>query len=254
MDRFEFYKELYHKENDRKTEITNSFSIPIAIITALATAFFYLLINYEFDVFPFVDGCFVFLLIITAVLIVFSCFYLIRAFNSINRGFEYKGLPYAEELENWHSDLLTYYENNEVKANEDFQNGVIGHLIESIQHNTYTNDIKHSFIYKSKSFMSIGIVFISLTSIPFFINFYTKPSKVTTTELRFCNSNLKQIDNFCVKFDTLIKSINNLNSKVMSGKEKSKVPPPPPPKVRKYNEGGEIPKPNSPRPIKPSKH
>jgi hypothetical protein len=51
----------------------------------------------------------------------------------------------------------------------------------------------------------------------------------------------------------MIKSINNLNSKIMSEKEKSKTPPPPPPKVRQYSEGGKIPKPNAPRPTKPSK-
>lgn len=40
FDHYEFYKELYFKENERRTEIESSLNIPLAIITGLVAGIY----------------------------------------------------------------------------------------------------------------------------------------------------------------------------------------------------------------------
>jgi len=176
MDRFEFYKEWYYKESDRKFEITNASNIPITINIALGTALFYLVTNYKFTKDCWIDFIFIILSVVFALLIFISCFYLIKSFRikikEVN-GFEYEELPYAYELEKWYNELLSYNEDNKDKTNEDFENGVLINLINSVQNNTYVNDKKHSYMYKSKQSISLAVASLVLVISMFLINFYT---------------------------------------------------------------------------------
>ena len=50
MDQFDFYKELYFKENERRQEVRNSLNIPIAIITALSSAAYFFITSFDYTI------------------------------------------------------------------------------------------------------------------------------------------------------------------------------------------------------------
>ncbi len=240
MDKFEFYKELYHKENDRKSEITNSFRIPVVIISALASGFFFLLTSYTFKIFPYLDWIFICLLSLTVISILISCYSMIRAFN-IFKSFEYKGIPQVNELENWYDELFKYYNKSPKKSDNDFIKGITNHFIESVQFNTYINDRKHGFIYKSKQYSAIGLIFLFLSFAPYFIIYFSKSKSINKSEFVLEEDYSKDIITLNIKIDSLTKTINKLKTENMCAKKKST--PPPAPKVRTYSEGGKIPVP-----------
>ncbi len=240
MDKFEFYKELYHKENDRKSEITNSYRIPVVVISALASGAYFLLIHYTFQLTKYLDWIFICLLSFTILCILTSCYYMIRAFNTF-KSFDYKGIPPVNMLEDWHKELLKYYKKDKRKTSKEFKKGVTNHFIESIQYNTEINDRKHGFIYKSKQFSAIGLTFLILCFVPYLYNHFSIPQKLEKTEV-LDKDYIKELKALNIKIDSLTNSIDKLKIEIMSSKEKTtkKSTPPPAPKVRKYSEGGQL--------------
>ena len=259
MDKFEFYKELYHKENDRKVEITNSYMIPVVIISALASGFYFLLTSYTYSVSTISDWIFICLLSFTAVSILISCYSMIRAFNTF-RSFDYKGIPYVDELENWYNELLKYYKNDKWKTDEAFKEGIISYFIETVKFNASVNDKKHGFIYKSKQYSAIGLTFLFLSFAPYLYIYFSKPKYIEKAELIFEKDKIKAMKPLRSKIDSISNIINKLKPEIMNAKKEESTPspkeestpspkvestPPTPPKVRTYSEGGKIPaKPN----------
>lgn len=246
MNKFEFYKELYHKENERKSEINNSYRIPVVIISALASGFYFLLTSYVFKISDFFDVIFILLLILTVFSILISCYYVICSFD-IFKNFEYKGIPSIDELNNWHEELHQYYKKNKKKANKKYENGIINHFIEIIQFNTDTNDKKHRCIYLSKQYSVIGLTFLLISFAPYFYNYFSKPKSIEKTEVVFDKEYFKDIKTLNIKIDSLTNIISKLKTEIMCAKKTTTSPPPPPPKVRTYSDGGKItaPKPST---------
>lgn len=65
MDEFEYYKELYFKENERREAVVNSLNIPIAIITGLSSGTYFLITCFDYNIDRFLTLVFLFLIIPT---------------------------------------------------------------------------------------------------------------------------------------------------------------------------------------------
>ena len=122
MEFFEFYKELYLTENNRRNEVQSALSIPIGIVTALVTGMYFLISNFDYKISLCLNIIFYPLCLISTTWIIFSICYLIRAFGGLDLTLilhkkdkgnkpktDYKGLPYAKQLNDWYSDLQEYY-------------------------------------------------------------------------------------------------------------------------------------------------
>ena len=186
MKSFEFYKELYHKENERRQEVLNSMNIPIAVITAIASATYYFITTFDYNTEPFLKAIFVGLIFLSIISLLLSIYFLIRAFSDFTKGYEYTGIPYVKELFDWHSDLENYYTSigqNISTADQHFENFLIENMVKHIDHNMYINDKKHGFIYKSKKFLVLSIVFSLIILVPFGYNFFHKKTLINKVEL-----------------------------------------------------------------------
>src|ERR1044072_5236245 len=95
MDRFEFYKESYYKELERKDALEDALNMPLSIASATLAVLFFFSTSYDYEL---DGGCecvcrtFFLLLILASVSsIVLAGNYLTKSYNN---GFKFKGYPY----------------------------------------------------------------------------------------------------------------------------------------------------------------
>jgi len=207
MKHFEFYKELYHKENERRQEILSSLNIPIAVITALATGIYYFITTFEYNTEPFLKGFFILLISFSLLSLLLSIYYLIRAFSNFTKGYEYTGIPYVKELFNWYKELEDYYGSTN-KSKKHFESFLIENMVKHIDHNMYVNDKKHGYIYKSKKFLVISLVFSFIVFVPYGYNYFRNKENIYKFELLEKTRHAELNDSKIMKkLDFLIKHI-----------------------------------------------
>lgn len=215
MDYFEFYKELYHKENERKSQITNSFNIPIALNSAISTAIFFFITSFDYSVEPYLSYTFITLTMLNCGCIAISIYNLIHAFSDFTKGYEYTGIAYVQQLFNWREELEDYHKENKAtqpkkKADKDFESFLINDFVDHIDHNMYVNDRKSQFIFKSKRWVVLALVSVLITSLPFGYNFFNKEDKAHQVQIiKSLSQNADSITNS--KIDSLTHQINKLN-------------------------------------------
>lgn len=186
MDQFDFYKELYTTENDRRITVNDSLSIPIAIVTALVSILFYLLTTFDYGQTGWPKWAFLLLAIVSVVLVAISVYSLIRAFSNMTYGYEYKGLPYPQELLDWHMQLTahyTKYTSNATRADEEYRDYLIRKFAEHANFNMKVNDQKTKHVFTAKRFMVLGLVGIATACVPFAFNYFHKVPDVHKVEI-----------------------------------------------------------------------
>ena len=186
MDQFDFYKELYFKENERRQEVLNSLNIPIAIITALSSAAYFFITSFDYTIDFFLSRIFITLISITGICLLFAIYFLIRAFSDFTKGYEYSGIPYTKELYDWNKKLEDHFEkykNDRSLAKEYYTEFITETLVEHTEHNMYVNDKKYGYIYHSNKFLIIALVLTLTTLIPFGYNYFKKDGKIHQIEL-----------------------------------------------------------------------
>ena len=190
MDLFEFYKELYHKENDRRQEVINALNIPLAIVTALATAVFILVTTFSYKVHWVSTSLFIIGMLAATYFLICSIFYLSHAFINMKGNFEYTGIPYAKSLFDWHKQLDVYNQQNfashpnvDQMADEQFKEYLIKNFVDHIDHNTYVNDQKHSYIFNSKHFLIYCLISCLISLLPFGWGFFNREDEIHKVEI-----------------------------------------------------------------------
>lgn len=197
MDQFEFYKELYNTENERRAAVNDALSIPIAIVTALVSIAFYLLTTFDYGQGGWIRGTFIGLSIVSTILIAVSVYSLIRAFSDLIKGYEYKGVPYPQELFDWREDLVKYYTkygNGVAQADEEYRKHLIKKFAEHADYNMRVNDRKTKHVFTAKRYMVLGLVCMALACFPFGYNYFHKAPDVHQVQVVTANSitNTKQ--------------------------------------------------------------
>ena len=178
MKILDFYKELYFKENERRQEVTNSLNIPIGVNTALLSGTYFLISSFDYKLEYFLSGVFVLMISVSLISIIISCFYLIQAFKNFNQGYDYTGLPYPADLNNWYSELDDYYNGNKQKTNIHFEKYLVEQLAKHTSHNMFVNDQKHAQIYKSKKYLIVALITTLFSLIPYEYNYFNNQTAV----------------------------------------------------------------------------
>lgn len=200
MEKFSFYKELYHKENERRQEVMNALNIPIAVITALASAVYFFITTFDYNIESFLT--IIFLISISAVIIclIIAIYFLIKAFSNFTKGYEYLGISYTQDLYDWNKELEDYYNeypDTETTPQKEFESFLIESFVKHTEHNMYVNDKKYGHIYKSKKFIIITLILSMLTLIPFSYNFFKKDKEIYDVNLI---ENIEQINDIDIKW------------------------------------------------------
>lgn len=186
MDHFDFHKELYHIENERRSTVNESLSIPIAIGTGLLSFMFYLITTFDYSQAGCMKCLFIGLVILGALPLAFSVYSLVRAFSNLTSGFEYKGLPYPEDLIDHRKKLIEYYTQygkGQSEGEEKFEQYLLGKLAEHTNHNTLVNDQKTRHVFNAKRAMVYALVVMGITCLPFGYNYFQKSDPINKVEV-----------------------------------------------------------------------
>lgn len=160
MDLYEFYKELYFHEIERKDKYTNSLAIPIGVLTIFGGIIFSYFKIWSEDLITvqwFSKKLFILFLILSVFFVLCAVFCLTRGII----GYAYSYISPPERLEEYRQVLLRWYEsqgNSVEEASMDFKDTITQQYIDCIQINTLNNDSKSVWLYMC--FLSLTATFI----------------------------------------------------------------------------------------------
>ena len=232
MNKLEFLKEWFYKEEERKGTLNDSLNIPIGILTGIVAVIYFALSNYNYENGDkFLKSFFIILIIVCVLFWLRSIFYLLFSYNNFHRGYAYKAFPSANFIKKEYETLTPYYEEYKSEFEETgvtldklAEANIEEILVQCIDNNVFNNDKKSGYLHNAKTSIIICILTLFFSSILFSINYI----------------NYKQEEIHCVKI------INQMSDR--------RIPPPPPrpqePRVIKEN--GQPVRPGS-RPTPPSK-
>jgi len=186
MNTFDFYKELYYHEIDRKGKLDSYVNIPISIISAIVAILYFLFSNFEYDINYIITITFIVAIGITLIFVTVSIVHLLKLYNNFSSGHKYSFFPFASELNKYHDELQDYYsdnEHNKSKGAEEFNEYLIDNAIKHIDHNMIKNDSRSLTLYKTKKYLLFTLLFLFLTLIPFGFNFFQKTDEIQKIEI-----------------------------------------------------------------------
>lgn len=179
INRFEIFKDVYYKELERKNELEESLMLPVGIITALSTGFFYLVSNFNYQCHSWLRMIFIIFAFSALSLIITTIYQLIRAYNNFTFGYKYHYIPYSTDIEQYYSDLIHYFKDKKhteeraiKETNKIIEQFFIDEFIKKSDLNCYNNDKKQSHSYKARIFLIFALISIFILVIPFGINYY----------------------------------------------------------------------------------
>lgn len=229
MDKFDFYKELNLKEEDKKNQINNSLSLPIGIITGLVAGLFYFLTAFDFNL-SFWDSIVFSLITLTSIFFLgASIFHLIKSYSNFHKGYDYAYLADANDLDNYYKELKKYYETNPTltdTSETEFKQYIFKELVKNTDLNQKNNKKKNKHRFNCEKHLITAFLFLCLNLFPFGYNYALKKDKNHSVLL---DLNSKENRNF---IDSLI-----LNHQTMADDKNPPAPKPTPPPSQLIKEG-----------------
>lgn len=183
VDIFEHYKETYHNEIKRRGDLYGELSIPIGLITVLATGVFYYFTNFDFKDNVTASVIFVILLIAGACCLIMAMYYLLESYNITHDSpeSEYDYLAYASDQRKYYDDLKASFkeagnddEISEQEAIKGFEKYLLDKYINAAAKNTGLNDLRAAHLFKCKRFILMALIVLLTAFIPYSINFFVK--------------------------------------------------------------------------------
>lgn len=210
MEKLDFLKEWYYKEEERKDCLNNSLNIPIGILTAIVAGVYFIInkFNYENE-----NILLKYLFIILSCSVIFfwilCIYYLLKSYNDLYEGYSYRGFPHAnflhKEKENLKLYLDQYREDLDPSITLELlvEQNVEKTLVDCININSFNNDRKSAYLHKSKVHLLTCIILLFITSAIFTINLITHEKEE-------------------------IHKVLITNTNIMPNEERRPPPPPPP--------------------------
>ena len=225
MDKFEHYKDSYHKENERTKGHMESLSLPLGIITVLGTIITYYLSNFDYQYDHRLKVVFLIIISLGGLFLLVAIAYLWSAFHItwVKHDWAYYYLPPLDIQEQYYNGLVSFYAAPEFESqdrkslvNKEFCKYLEDTYITDAANNIRINDKTAEYIYKGKRYIFLSMACLMFTLAPFGINYALKPDKPTLIEIK----------------KSVTSPISN-NEKITKMPKQNNVPPqsPPPPKV-----------------------
>ena len=237
LNRIDFLKEWFYKEEERKNSLNDSLNIPIGILTGLIAIISYLFKEfYPLNENQLIKFLFYFLIILSLFFWLISVFKLLQSYNDLYKGYSYLGFPKPSFLKDDNEALNKYYSDYKDDLDDSIslqsleEDSLESLLTKCLETNVYNNDRKSAYLHSSKIHILNCLITILLSSAFYTANYISNK-----------NDKIQKIE------------ITNLNSLKMGQDEKrpSTLPPPPqqPPRVIKESEQPrQSPPPQPPRP------
>jgi hypothetical protein len=231
MDKFDFYKELNLKEEEKKNQINDSLSLPIGAISGLVAALFYFLTTFDFKLNLLNSIIFSLITLSSIFFLGVSVFHLIKSYANFHKGYGYVYLADAIDLDKYYKDLKNYYQSNPNltdASDVEFEQYIFDELIKNTDANQKNNKRKNKHRFNCEKHLITAFLILCLNLFPFGYNYALKKDKkdIITLELN-SKENRNFIDNLILNHQIMARDKNQPKP---TQTQKPTPPPPPPPK------------------------
>jgi len=236
MNRLNFLIDWYHKENERHSNLNNSLSIPIGILTGLFALFFFLVKEFSFknESHFYIKLLFISFLILACIFWLLVVFNLFRSYNNLFKGYEYKGLPYPTTLNEQYEILEKFVNDNKKELDSDdtaqsfYESQLIEMLSDDLNRNISNNDIKSRYLHIAKKYLLGCIIAVIISAAPFMAHYIQngKQDKIYNVDIKNAKDfgsrkeydvTIKNSKDFeAGKQSVTIENIDKLNNKIKS--------------------------------------
>lgn len=158
--RLDFYKEQYYFELSRKSQLSNSMSIPIGFLSAVFTALAYFGLNINCIANHWTLWVFIPFIGIAIFFTIRASYNLYKTFIGLKYGYNPSPIK-LYEFEKKHI--------NDPDIDEKFFNGIKKSYVNTTTANRKNNNIRADRLYKTNANTIIAILFIIISAVPFFI-------------------------------------------------------------------------------------
>ena len=212
-NRFDFYKEFYFKELDRRDEINNSLSLPIGIITALFAGIFYLFTNFDYSsetslILINICSCkltyqillislFVLSILTGTIFLCIAIYHLIKSYSDFPNGYQYEVLPDTNQIDLYEKQLKDYYTKElgtDIISKEEVKSYVLSEMIRNTGVNQVNNKRKWKFKYHCEYYLITSVCIIGISLLLFIVNYTLKTEKKDPIEVKLVSSESFKID------------------------------------------------------------
>ncbi len=172
-------KEAYYFELERKDRINSNVNIHITIITIVIGAIAFFLNNLPDPQINIILIMIFYLSLLLSSVFTLIVFYII--FKTIT-GYKYEFIASTETFENYINDVNAYNKqvskNEKIDINTKFENLLFKQFCKCATRNQINNDKKSGYLNSLSRKLSITVILIFFTSIPFFILNFTPENKI----------------------------------------------------------------------------
>lgn len=170
MESFSFYKSLYDRELNRRTNLDNAVSLPVTVLTIIVAANSYT-IKDEPDIHTFSELSFKhFLLLFIGISLIIAVFYIMRSFNNHFKGFAYRNFAYIRDIVKFEKQIGDY---NALPTTIDkikFDDSIISKLAELTDDHIIFNDKRSKDLQKARTFLVLSLILTAINYILLILN------------------------------------------------------------------------------------
>lgn len=165
MDFYQFNKEHYFFEVNRRHQLTSALAIPIGVLTFLGGVLLVLAKDLE-SPFSMLATIQFILIVVSAILMSVTIYFLIRSYFNYSYGY----IATPKELKEHFEALVIYYSNigeSKQSAEKELEEYINSEYAAHTHRNTQNNDTKSSYLHKANGFLIASLVFIILAGLPY---------------------------------------------------------------------------------------
>ena len=158
MDSYAFYKSLYDRELGRRTNLDNTVSLPVTLVTIIVAVNSYTF-NGQQDIHKLSEitlrHC---LLILIGFALLIVIFYIMRLFNNHFKGFAYRNFAYIADIVAYERKVFEYNQFPSIVNKIEFDKVVVSKLAEITDNHIKLNDNRSKDLQKAKTYLVTSLI------------------------------------------------------------------------------------------------
>ncbi|MCZ8090113.1 MAG: hypothetical protein O9282_03760 [Flavobacterium sp.] len=159
MTDYDFYKNKFERELNRRNDLDSAINNPIAGITIIVGLISYILSKNDFKIWNYIDCIVSTVLVISTITSLIALFYIFLSNNNLFKGFNYLNFGLLKDYRICQKEIVEY---NKKVINEDdkkeFESEIIDKIISYSDNHTIINDKRAFDLYKSRQFVVISFI------------------------------------------------------------------------------------------------
>lgn len=165
MNNFDFYKNKYERELNRRNYLDGAINNPIIGITVVVSLNSYIISQYIFKE-NFNSIIVIALLILSFIISFVAVIFIFISVNNLFKGYNYQNFGLLKEFRKFELDLESYNKNiSEENDRQSFEQKTVEKFIQFADNHTVINDKRGLYLYRSRSLIisAVLLTFINLS-------------------------------------------------------------------------------------------